>query len=84
MVPSLRGLSLWLTLYTLISYLDLFIRLSLIDRWASPFCSPEDRLFGAGAIDFAGFTVVHMAGGIAGLMGALIEGPRRGRFEKSG
>ncbi|CAN7111582.1 ammonium transporter 1 member 3-like [Brassica rapa] len=54
------------------------------DGWASPFRSPEDRLFGTGAIDFAGSGVVHMVGGIAGLMGALIEGPRRGRFEKSG
>ncbi|KAL0836718.1 hypothetical protein Bca101_088608 [Brassica carinata] len=54
------------------------------DGWASPFRSPEHRLFGTGAIDFAGSGVVHMVGGIAGLMGALIEGPRRGRFEKSG
>ncbi|KAH0855622.1 hypothetical protein HID58_004036 [Brassica napus] len=44
----------------------------------------KNRLFGTGAIDFAGSGVVHMVGGIAGLMGALIEGPRRGRFEKSG
>ncbi|CAN6990491.1 unnamed protein product [Brassica rapa subsp. trilocularis] len=55
--------------YYLFGYTFVFGR-----SWASPFCSPEDRLFGAGAIDFAGFTVVHMAGGIAGLMGALIEG----------
>ncbi|CAF2158614.1 hypothetical protein HID58_025351 [Brassica napus] len=52
--------------------------------WASPFRSAEDRLFNTGAIDFAGSGVVHMVGGIAGLWGALIEGPRRGRFEKSG
>ncbi|KAL0718841.1 hypothetical protein Bca4012_068164 [Brassica carinata] len=54
------------------------------DGWASPFRPTGDRLFGTGAIDFAGSGVVHMVGGIAGLMGALIEGPRRGRFEKSG
>lgn len=54
------------------------------DGWASPFRPSGDRLFGTGAIDFAGSGVVHMVGGIAGLMGALIEGPRRGRFEKSG
>ncbi|VVB04418.1 unnamed protein product [Arabis nemorensis] len=53
------------------------------DGWASPFRS-VDRLFGTGAIDFAGSGVVHMVGGIAGLWGALIEGPRIGRFEEGG
>ncbi|OWM67339.1 ammonium transporter 1 member 1-like [Punica granatum] len=51
--------------------------------WASPF-KTEDRLFGSGAIDFAGSGVVHMVGGIAGLWGALIEGPRIGRFDHAG
>ncbi|GER53724.1 ammonium transporter 1 [Striga asiatica] len=41
-------------------------------------------LFGSGAIDFAGSGVVHMVGGIAGLWGAFIEGPRIGRFDRSG
>ncbi|ESQ37204.1 hypothetical protein EUTSA_v10002494mg [Eutrema salsugineum] len=54
------------------------------DGWASPFRPVDDRLFSTGAIDFAGSGVVHMVGGIAGLWGALIEGPRRGRFEKGG
>lgn len=35
-------------------------------------------LFAAGALDFAGGTVVHINSGIAGLMGALILGPRVG------
>jgi Amt family ammonium transporter len=41
-------------------------------------------LFGSGVIDFAGSGVVHMVGGIAGLWGALIEGPRIGRYHHSG
>ncbi|GLJ22157.1 hypothetical protein SUGI_0416270 [Cryptomeria japonica] len=53
------------------------------DGWAS--ASRTDRLlFGSGAIDFAGSGVVHMVGGVAGLWGALIEGPRVGRFDAFG
>ncbi|CAN7014919.1 hypothetical protein IGI04_013363 [Brassica rapa subsp. trilocularis] len=51
------------------------------DGWASPARS-ENLLFQSGVIDFAGSGVVHMVGGIAGLWGALIEGPRIGRFEQ--
>ncbi|KGN61309.1 ammonium transporter 1 member 2 [Cucumis sativus] len=53
------------------------------DGWASP-TRPSNLLFNSGAIDFAGSGVVHMVGGIAGLWGALIEGPRIGRFDRSG
>lgn len=53
------------------------------DGWASA-SRPDNLLFGSGAIDFAGSGVVHMVGGIAGLWGALIEGPRIGRFDRSG
>ncbi|KAI9078749.1 hypothetical protein K1719_039207 [Acacia pycnantha] len=52
------------------------------DGWA--YAGRSDPLFGSGAIDFAGSGVVHMVGGIAGLWGALIEGPRIGRFDHSG
>ncbi|XP_057515868.1 ammonium transporter 1 member 2-like [Amaranthus tricolor] len=50
-----------------------------VDGWASPF-KTDNLLFGSGAIDFAGSGVVHMVGGIAGLWGAFIVGPRIGRF----
>nr|GEY36767.1 ammonium transporter 1 member 2-like [Tanacetum cinerariifolium] len=54
------------------------------DGWASASRNSGSLLFGSGAIDFAGSGVVHMVGGIAGLWGALIEGPRIGRFDRSG
>ncbi|KAL6194662.1 hypothetical protein ACLB2K_035743 [Fragaria x ananassa] len=53
------------------------------DGWASAF-NTGNLLFGSGVIDFAGSGVVHMVGGIAGLWGAFIEGPRIGRFDHSG
>lgn len=52
--------------------------------WLSAF-NVTTPLFGQiGAVDFAGSGVVHMVGGVAGLWGALIEGPRLGRFDKGG
>lgn len=50
--------------------------------WLS--ASSGDLLLGSGAIDFAGSGVVHLVGGIAGLWGAIIEGPRVGRFDAFG
>lgn len=47
--------------------------------WLAPDSSAP--LFGSGAIDFAGSGIVHLVGGVAGLWGSLIEGPRLGRFE---
>jgi ammonium transporter, Amt family len=39
---------------------------------------------GHGAVDFAGSGVVHAMGGIIGLAGAIVIGPRLGKFDKNG
>jgi Amt family ammonium transporter len=48
--------------------------------WGGPsaYADPSGLIFGFGAIDFAGGTVVHINSGIAGLVGALIIGKRIG------
>jgi len=54
--------------------------------WLSAFgrnSDPDGTPFaGSGMIDFAGSGVVHLTGGIAGLVGAAIVGPRTGRFDQ--
>ena len=39
---------------------------------------------GHGHVDFAGSSVVHMTGGIAALAGAIVLGPRIGKFRREG
>jgi Amt family ammonium transporter len=39
---------------------------------------------GAGYLDFAGATIVHMCGGLAGLVAAKMVGPRTGRYDANG
>lgn len=48
--------------------------------WGGPsaFSDPSGFLFGKGALDFAGGTVVHINAGIAALMGAIVLGKRVG------
>lgn len=40
--------------------------------------------FGNGAVDFAGSSVVHAVGGFAALAGAMVIGPRIGKFKADG
>ncbi|WP_456431298.1 ammonium transporter [Thermosulfuriphilus sp.] len=40
--------------------------------------------YGLGHLDFAGSGVVHAVGGFIGLAGAIILGPRYGKFDKNG
>nr|MBC7611660.1 ammonium transporter [Pseudopedobacter sp.] len=40
--------------------------------------------FGHGHVDFAGSSVVHMVGGVAALAGAIVIGPRYGKYGKNG
>jgi ammonium transporter, Amt family len=39
---------------------------------------------GHGHVDFAGSSVVHMVGGVAALAGAIVIGPRIGKYRKDG
>jgi ammonium transporter, Amt family len=54
---------------------------SFVSHWI---WSPDGWLFAKGMQDFAGSTVVHYQGALAGLAGALILGPRIGKFDRDG
>jgi len=75
-VPLMIFMVLWLTLvYCPIAH--------MVWYWAGPDFLPDTPndygyLWGLGALDFAGGTVVHINAGIAGLMGCLIVGKRIG------
>ena len=57
------------------------ITYSIVSHWI---WSPHGWLFAKGMQDFAGSTVVHYQGALAGLAGALILGPRIGKFGTDG
>jgi Amt family ammonium transporter len=54
---------------------------SIVSHWI---WSPHGWLFSKGMQDFAGATVGHYQGALAGLAGALILGPRIGKFGHDG
>ena len=54
---------------------------SLVSHWI---WSPQGWLFQQGMQDFAGSTVVHYQGALAGLAGAILLGPRIGKYGSDG
>ena len=54
---------------------------SVVSHWI---WSPDGWLFDKGMQDFAGSTVVHYQGALAGLAGAILLGPRIGKFGSDG
>jgi Amt family ammonium transporter len=54
---------------------------SVVSHWI---WHPDGWLFAKGMQDFAGSTVVHYQGALAGLAGALLLGPRLGKFNADG
>ena len=54
--------------------------------WSGGWLSQLGTRFGLGhgVVDFAGSGVVHVLGGVAGLAGALVLGPRTGKFRADG
>lgn len=77
-----------------------FVGFALMGMWVSMFIYPlignwvwgggwlanlgRTLGWGNGAVDFAGSGVVHMIGGAVGLAGAIVVGPRLGKFNKDG
>lgn len=77
-----------------------FVGFALMSLWVSMFIYPlvgnwvwgggwlanlgRTMGWGNGAVDFAGSGVVHTIGGCVGLAGAMVLGPRIGKFNKDG
>jgi len=54
--------------------------------WNGGWLSQLGRIYGLGhgVLDFAGSSVVHMAGGVSALAGAMVIGPRMGKYKGDG
>jgi Amt family ammonium transporter len=63
-------------------YYPLFAAWTWGGGWMSQIWDTMD--LGAGYVDFAGSGVVHAVGGAAALAGAIVLGPRIGKFDESG
>ncbi len=68
---------LFVVIWFLFSYLPMA---HMVWWWGGPSAhdAPSGYLFGHGALDFAGGTVIHINAGVAGLVAALAVGPRLG------
>ncbi len=68
---------LFVTIWFCFSYLPMA---HMVWWWGGPsaYDAPSGLLFGHGALDFAGGTVIHINAGIAGLVAAMVVGPRLG------
>jgi Amt family ammonium transporter len=73
---------LFLVLWFTFSYLPVA---HMVWWWGGPSAAdaPSGYLFGLGALDFAGGTVVHINAGVAGLVAALVLGPRIGFLKEA-
>ncbi|MRX51021.1 ammonium transporter [Paracoccus sp. S-4012] len=67
----------FVTIWFFLAYLPMA---HMVWWWGGPsaFDAPSGYLFGHGALDFAGGTVIHINAGLAGLVAAWAAGPRRG------
>jgi Amt family ammonium transporter len=54
--------------------------------WGGGWLSQLGKSFGLGhgVVDFAGSSVVHMVGGVTGLAGSIVLGPRMGKYRANG
>lgn len=58
--------------------------LGWLDAWATSSLLRDSFGFNNGMIDLGGSGVIHLVGGLSALLGALLVGPRAGRFDEEG
>ncbi len=68
---------LFIVIWFFLSYLPMA---HMVWWWGGPsaYDAPSGLLFGHGALDFAGGTVIHINAGVAALVAAMVAGPRLG------